>query len=78
MGIGSRRINSNVEVDAVNKIARTYAVDWFSLQTGLYTIGWAFGCWNDKQSIGPGSVTVLVSRPGQAALRPAIADDFVR
>ena len=57
--------------------ARTYPAAHFDLKPGLYFMAWEFGCWRDKQLTGPGTLTVLMARPGETELSPIRAEDVV-
>lgn len=78
LAFGSRRIVSNLELANAGNTSKTYDAVSFNLQPGLYPIGWAFGCWRDKQAVGPGRITVLVGGTGDQALEPARPDDIIR
>jgi hypothetical protein len=77
-GLGPRRIVSNLEVAITGDVSKTFAVAQFDLQPGLYTVGWAFGCWHDQEMTGPGRMTILIGHPGEPTPLPARADDIVR
>jgi hypothetical protein len=75
---GPHRIVSNLEVALVNDFSKAFDPARFDLQPGLYSIGWAFGCWHDGQVSGPGRMTLLVGHPGRSTILPALPDDIVR
>ncbi len=77
LGFGPRRVSSNVTLNITGG-AKDFPPVSFDLQPGLYPVGWAFGCWHDQRTVGSGRMTILIGRPGQPALLPARADDFVR
>jgi hypothetical protein len=78
LGLGPRRILSNLELAVVNDISGTPDAVRFTLQPGFYYIVWAFGCWHDHEVTGPGRLTLLISHPGEQSLLPARSDDVVR
>jgi hypothetical protein len=78
LALGSRRIVSNLELANAGNMSKTFDAVSFNLQPGLYSIGWALGCWRDKQVVGPGRITVLMSGPGDQALEPVPPDDIIR
>lgn len=78
LGFGAHRIVSNLEVAVVGDVSKTFDAARFDLQPGLYTIGWAFGCWHNQEVIGPGRMTLLVGHPGEQTLLPARSGDIVR
>ncbi len=53
LGFGPHRVSSNVTVNIAIG-AKDFALVPFDLQPGLYPIAWAFGCWRDQQTTGPG------------------------
>ena len=73
-----RDVVSHLELTDPGNISKTFDAAKFDLQPGLYLIAWAFGCWRDQESVGPGRITVLISHPGDQALQPARPDDIVR
>jgi hypothetical protein len=78
LGFGPRRVVSEVELSIANDVSKTFDPAKFDLQPGLYSIGWAFGCWRDREVVGPGRMTVLLSHPGEPHLAPARSDEIVR
>jgi hypothetical protein len=78
LGFGPHRIGSHLSLDVVGRVSPGFETAWFDLRPGLYPAGWAFGCWHDKEVIGPGRITIMVSHPGEKTLLPARPDDFVR
>jgi hypothetical protein len=78
LGFGPRRIVSTLEAGVVRDLSITFDAVRFDLQPGLYPIGWAFGCWQNHEMIGPGRITLLVGHPGEQSISPARSDDFVR
>ncbi|ACB96368.1 hypothetical protein [Beijerinckia indica] len=78
LAFGPRRIVSNLILADPGNISKTYDAARFNLQPGLYPIAWAFGCWHDREVVGPGRITVLISHPGDQALQPALPDEIVR
>ncbi len=57
--------------------ARTYPASHFDLKPGLYFMAWEFGCWRNQQLVGPGTLTVLMARPGEVELSPIRREDVV-
>jgi hypothetical protein len=78
LGFGPRRVVSNYALASQGATSRTFDAAKFDLQPGLYSIGWALGCWRDQDSVGQGRITVLIGRPGDQTLRPAGPEDIVR
>ena len=78
LSLGPRRIVSELGVNMVNDIARTFEAPRFDLVPGLYQTGWAFGCWHDKQEAGSGRWTIMLAHPGETTLLPMRSDDIVR
>jgi hypothetical protein len=75
---GSHKVVSSLYLGNSGNLSKTFDAAKFDLQSGLYPIGWVFGCWRDQVMVGPGSITVLISHPGDQALQPAGPDDIVR
>jgi hypothetical protein len=75
---GSHKVVSNFNLANAGNVSTTYDAARFDLKPGLYSIGWVLGCWRDQATVGPGSITVLMSRPGDQALQPAGPADIVR
>jgi hypothetical protein len=69
-----RTINLSTEGSAV----LTYPATQFRLDPGLFRVGVGVGCWRGEQVLGTGDLTLLVRAPGEAALRPATADELMR
>jgi hypothetical protein len=78
VGFGPDRIISNLRLGLVNDTAYDFEPARFELQPGLYSIGWAFGCWQGQAMLGPGRFTLLIGHPGEAAPAPARDGDVVR
>jgi hypothetical protein len=78
LGFGPKRVVSEVELSLVSDISQTFDPIKFDLQPGLYSIGWAFGCWHEHEEAGPGRMTVLIARPGETQLEPARSGEIVR
>ena len=78
LGFGSRKVVSNYSLAISDDVSKTFDAARFDLQPGLYSIGWAFGCWHDREPVGPGRITVLISHPGNQTLQPALPDNIVR
>ena len=78
IGFGTRRVVSVLTVDVSGGTDKVFDAARFDLQPGLYPIGWAFGCWQAQQVLGPGRLTVLIAHPGEDALKPARDDEIVR
>ena len=78
LGFAGRRIVSNFGLATPGNLSKTFDAARFDLQPGLYPIGWGFGCWRDQKPVGPGRITVLISRPGDQALQPVLPEDIVR
>jgi hypothetical protein len=78
LGFGSRKVVANLALAFPGNDSKTFDAVRFDLQPGLYPIGWVLGCWRDRETVGPGRITVLISHPGDQALQPARPDDIVR
>lgn len=78
LGFGPRRIVSDLGVGISSELSKTFEPVRFSLQPGLFPIGWAFGCWHDGEVVGPGRMSLLISHPGERDLQPAGPGDIVR
>jgi hypothetical protein len=78
LSFGPRKISANYEIATPGNISKVFESARFDLQPGLYPMSWALGCWKDQEMVGRARITILVSRPGEQALQPAHADDFVR
>ena len=70
--------SSNVQLDLSGPTTLRFEPVPFALQPGLYAIAVAFGCWDNRQERGAGTLTVLIRHPGEQALRPAGADEILR
>jgi hypothetical protein len=78
LAFGQHRIVSNLQIDIIKDMAKSFDASRFDLKPGLYPISWAFGCWHDQDVIGPGQLTLLVGHPGETSLLPARDGDIVR
>jgi hypothetical protein len=78
LSFGPRKVVSSYNVANPGDTSKTFDAAQFDLKPGLYSIGWALGCWRDQVTVGPGRITVLISHPGDQALQPAGPDDIVR
>lgn len=78
LGFGPRKVASNYDLANSGNVSKTYDAVRFDLQPGLYPISWAFGCWREQETVGPGRITVVMSQPGDQALQPVRPDDIVR
>lgn len=72
------RLVSDLSVGMAGSESRSYEPVDFTLQPGLYRIGVAFGCWHERQAIGPGQLTVMIRHPGEQLPRPARPDEILR
>lgn len=77
LGFGPHRVTSNIELGFETDFSRTFPVARFALEPGLYSIGWAFGCWHNHRITAPGRMTVLIQRPGETALTPVRPNEIV-
>jgi hypothetical protein len=75
---GSRKIVASFELEISNNFSKTYEAAKFDLQPGLYPTSWALGCWRGQETVGPGTMTILMSQPGDQSLQPVHPDDVVR
>jgi hypothetical protein len=78
LGLGPHRIISSLGVAISDDVSKTFDAARFDLQPGLYSIGWAFGCWHDQQMTGPGRLVLLIGHPGEPTLQPVRPSDIVR
>ena len=76
MGVVAGRAVSELTVGMIGTEQKTFQISRFELQPGLYPIAWAFGCWNAREMVAAGKLTVLISRPGSAGVVPALPNDF--
>lgn len=75
---GPKRVVAEFEMSVVSDISQTFDPIKFDLQPGLFSIGWAFGCWHEREEAGPGRMTVLISHPGETGLEPVPPGEIVR
>jgi hypothetical protein len=68
----------NVTVNIDSQGVVNYPPMEFTLEKGLFRLRAAAGCWRDQHPVGPGALTLMVRRPGEAALSPAAADELIR
>jgi hypothetical protein len=78
LGFGQYRIVSNLEIAVVNDVSKAFDAARFDLKPGLYSIGWAFGCWHDQEVTAPGRLVLLIGHPGEPTPQPARPDEIVR
>lgn len=78
LGFGEHRIISSITPNLFDDLSRTFDPVQFDLQSGLYPIAWAFGCWHAGKMTGPGRLTLLVQHPGEPTLQAARPDEIVR
>jgi hypothetical protein len=78
LGFGSHRITSDLELSLTNQVFKSFDSARFDMQPGLYSIGWAFGCWHDREVTAPGRMVLLIAHPGEPTPRPARYDEIVR
>ena len=69
-----RNININIDSQGV----LTYPPTELTLEKGLLRLRAATGCWRGQHPVGPGTLTLMIRRPGQAAFSPAAADELIR
>ena len=78
LGFGSGRILSSVGIDVPGDMSRTFDSTRFDLQPGLYPISWAFGCWHDREVLGPGRMVLMIKHPDEQTLKPVPPAEIVR
>jgi hypothetical protein len=78
VGFGEKRVLSDVEVNLVDRISKTYDAAYLELQPGLYSIAWAFGCWSGQSETANGQIAILMKRPGEEVLSPVRPGEIVR
>jgi hypothetical protein len=78
LGFGGGLVVANLELNLVNSSSRSFNVDRFDLQPGLYPILWAFGCWHEHEMSGLGRMHVLIAHPGEPTPLPARPGDIVQ
>ena len=74
----NQRVVSDFQIDLSGPTTLQFEPVSFALQPGLYSIAAAFGCWENQQEKGAGTVSVLIRHPGEQDLRPARADEILR
>ena len=72
------RMVRNVTLNSDSGAVLTYTATEFRLEPGLFQLGVAVGCWRGDRVLGAGDLTLLVRKPGEATLRPAVADELMR
>jgi hypothetical protein len=73
-----QRVVSRLQLDLAGPATLNFEPVSFMLQPGLYPIAVAFGCWNNLQEKGAGTLSVLVRHPGEQVFQPARADEILR
>jgi len=68
----------NVDLNIDSQAVLSYPPTEFTLEKGLFRLRAATGCWHGQHPVGPGTLTLMVRRPGQAAFSPATADELIR
>jgi hypothetical protein len=68
----------NIRLDVNGQAVLSFAPTEFQLEPGLFLLAVAAGCWRGDGMVGPGDVTLMVRRPGQAVLKPIAADELIR
>ena len=74
----NHRMVRNVNLNIASQAVLNYPATEFRLQPGLLLLQAAVGCWRGDHAVGPGTMTLLVRRPGEVILTPAAADEVVR
>lgn len=78
LGFAHRRLVSNLRLDVSGSFTHTFDPTEFALQPGLYRVGVVFGCWKGDQAVGPGRLTLLIQRPGEAQPTPPHPSEILR
>ena len=77
-GSTHHRILRNVVLNVAGDAVLNFPPTEFRLDPGLFLLGLAVGCWRGDLMAGPGEVTLMVRHPGDAAFKPATADEVLR
>ncbi len=72
------RMIRNVSLNTGGNATLTYPATQFRLEPGLFRVNVGVGCWRGDRALGAGDVALMVRTPGEAALRPATADELMR
>ena len=78
LGSAHHRILRNVVLGAAGDAVLNFPSTEFRLDPGLFLLQVAVGCWRGDSMNGSGELILMVRRPGDAASRPAAADELVR
>ena len=78
LGSAHHRMIRSVNLNVASETVLNYAQTEFRLQPGLFLLQGAIGCWRGAQAAAPGTVTVLVRRPGEVEPTPVAADEVIR
>jgi hypothetical protein len=72
------RLIRNVNLNVASQSVLNYAPTEFRLKPGLLVLQTAVGCWRGDHAMAPGTLTLLVRRPGEVGLTPVAADEVIR
>ena len=72
------RLLSAVVLNAAGNAVLNFRPTEFRLEPGLFLLQVAVGCWRGDHMVGSGELTIMVRHPGEAALKPATADELTR
>ena len=78
LGSAQHRMVRNINLNTSGQTVLTYAATEFRLEPGLFLLVTAVACWRGDHMAGAGDLTVMVRRPGDAALQPVAADEVIR
>ncbi len=75
---GHHQMLRNVVLNSAGTAVLNFAPTEFRLEPGLFLVQVAVGCWRGDHMVGTGEMTLLVRHPGEAVLKPAMADEVIR
>lgn len=67
----------NLNINVPSQSTVDYAPTEFRLEPGLMLLQAAIGCWRGDRAVAPGTVTILVRRPGEVILTPVSAEEVI-
>jgi hypothetical protein len=77
-GMNRESLVRNLRLNMVQRVTVDYEPAWFALQPGLYSVGWAFGCWHGNEMSDLGQFSLMITEPGRHDARPLEAGDIVQ
>ncbi len=70
LGIGQTGVLALNDAGVVGDRDTMYDPATLDLQPGMYRFLTAFGCWQTDATVGPGRLTIMIRRPGEAQFVP--------